>query len=132
MYLLLSLYAWLWLPQAHASSPVVRGALLTLGLTGPLLLTLSFSTRFGLGGDAPWYLLSLVASGYVPWVAVLLGLVWLAVAAQLATLVSGRYAAFPDARAGDPGNRTGALLTRLLGARPNRRGAQEEPEALEG
>ncbi len=131
-YLLPSLYAWLWLPQAHASSPVVRGALLTLGLTGPLLLTLSFSTRFDLGGDAPWYLLSLVASGYVPWVAVLLGLVWLAVAAQLATLVSGRYAAFPDARAGDPGNRTGALLTRLLRARPNRHGAQEEPDALEG
>ena len=59
---------------------------------------LSFATRFDLGGDAPWYLLSLVAVGYVPWMAVLLGLVWLAIAAQLATLVSGRYAAFPDVR----------------------------------
>ena len=74
-----------------------------LGLAGPLILTLSFATRFDLGGDAPWYLLSLVAAGYVPWVAVLLGLVWLAVAAQLATLVSGRYAPFPDVQSRGPG-----------------------------
>ena len=75
---------------------------LPLGLAGPLILTLSFATRFDLGGDAPWYLLSLVAVGYVPWVAVLLGLVWLAIAAQLATLVSGRYAPFPDVRSRGP------------------------------
>ena len=82
VFLLPSLYAWLWLPQAHAPSPAARGALLAVGLAGPLILALSFATRFGLGADAPWYLLSLVAVGYVPWVAVLLGLVWLAVAAS--------------------------------------------------
>ena len=125
IYVLPSLYAWLWLPQAHAANPVVRGALLTVGFAGPLILVLSFATRFDLGWDAPWYLLSLVANGYVPWVAVLLGLVWLAIAAQLAALVSGRYAAFPDVRAGGPRSRVGALLA-------GRHATQDEAEALEG
>ncbi len=40
--------------------------LLTLGLTGPVILTLSFATRFDLGCDAPWYLLSLVAAATSP------------------------------------------------------------------
>ncbi len=132
VYLLPSLYAWLWLPQAHASSPVARGALLTIGLAGPLILTLSFSTRFDLGADAPWYLLSLVAVGYVPWVAVLLGLVWLAVAAQLATLVSGRYTPYPDVAAQGPGSRAGAILARVITPPSRRRAPREERDALEG
>ena len=132
VYLLPSLYAWLWLPQAHASSPAARGALLVVGLAGPLILTLSFSTRFDLGADAPWYLLSLVAVGYVPWVAVLLGLVWLAIAAQLATLVSGRYAPYPDVQARGPGSRVGALLARVITPPSKRRATYEEPDALEG
>ncbi len=131
VYLLPSLYAWLWLPQTHASSPVARGALLTLGLTGPLILILSFSTRFDLGADAPWYLLSLVAVGYVPWIAVLLGVVWLAVAAQLATLVSGRYAPYPDTQARGPG-RAGAILGRVLTPPSRRPAPHDERDALEG
>jgi hypothetical protein len=131
VYLLPSLYAWLWLPQAHAASPAARGALLALGFGGPLILILSFATRFDLGGETPWFLLSLVAVGYVPWVAVLLGVVWLAVAAQLATLVSGRYAPYPDARARGPRNRAGGLLTRVLGLPARRRAPQEELDALE-
>ena len=132
VYLLPSLYTWLWLPQAHASSPVVRFALLALGLAGPLILTLSFATRFELGGDTPWYLLSLVAVGYVPWVAVLLGIVWLAVAAQFATLASDRYAPVSDVRASGPGNRAGTLLARMIGSSSSRRAPQQEPDALEG
>jgi peptidase M28-like protein len=132
VYLLPSLYAWLWLPQAHDSSPAARGALLAIGLAGPLILTLSFSTRFDLGADAPWYLLSLVAAGYVPWIAVLLGVVWLAIAAQLATLVSGRYAPYPDVRAHGPGSRTGALLARVLTPPSRRREPHHEPDAVEG
>jgi hypothetical protein len=94
IFLLPSLYAWLWLPQAHAAHPIVRFALLAVGFTGPLLLTLSFSTRLGLGLETPWYLLSLVAVGYVPWIAVVLGLVWLAIGAQLTALTAGRYAPY--------------------------------------
>ncbi|HUQ22724.1 MAG TPA: M28 family peptidase [Gaiellaceae bacterium] len=132
IYLLPSLYAWLWLPQAHAASPAARGALLVLGLAGPLILALSFSTRYDLGADAPWYLLSLVAVGYVPWTAVVLGLVWLAVASQLATLVSGRYAPYPDVRAQGSGGRTGALLARVITPPSKRSAPREERKTLEG
>ncbi|MGH3072929.1 MAG: M28 family metallopeptidase [Gaiellaceae bacterium] len=105
VYLLPSLYAWLWLPQAHASGPLARAALLILGFAGPALLLLSFSTRFGLGAETPWYLLSLVAVGYTPWLAVVLGLVWLGIAAQLAALAAGRYAPYPTDRRQRPGRR---------------------------
>jgi hypothetical protein len=132
VYLLPSLYAWLWLPQSHASAPVARGALLALGLTGPLILTLSFATRFDLGGDAPWYLLSLVAAGYVPWIAVLLGLAWLAIAAQFATLISGRYAPFSNEQVPRRGGRAGIALTRLVAGKSRRSASDEERDALEG
>jgi hypothetical protein len=89
-----------------------------------VLLLLAFATQLGLGTEAPWYLLSLVANGYVPWIAVALGLVWLAVAAQLATIAFGRYAAYPTARSRRP-----RLLVRF---RPRRRAPVEEAEALEG
>ena len=116
VYLLPSLYAWLWLPQAHAGSPLGRAALLVLGFAGPAILVASFATRFDLGIDTPWYLLSLVAVGYVPWTAVLLGLVWLAVAAQFAALAAGRYAPYTHARRSGP---------------RRRRATEQEREALE-
>jgi hypothetical protein len=124
IYLLPSLYAWLWLPQAHAAHPVARFALLAIGFTGPLILTLSFSTRFDLGLEAPWYLLSLVANGYVPWIAVLLGLVWLAVGAQLTALTAGRYAPYSDTKLGGPHKSFGALFSR--------RATPGDADALEG
>ncbi len=98
VYLLPSLYAWLWLPQAHASGQIARGGLLVLGFSGPLILLLSFSTRLGLGLETPWYLLSLVSVGYVPWIVVALAFAWLAVAAQLTALAVGRYAPYTSAR----------------------------------
>jgi aminopeptidase YwaD len=124
IYLLPSLYAWLWLPQAHAAHPIVRFALLAAGFTGPLILTLSFSTRFDLGLEAPWYLLSLVANGYVPWIAVLLGLVWLAVGAQLTALTAGRYAPYSDTQAGGPRASFRSLFSRQATA--------AEADVLEG
>ncbi len=122
IYLLPSLYAWLWLPQAYEAPPVVRGGLLLLGFTGPLILLLSFGTRFDLGLETPWYLLTLVTVGYVPWLAVGLAVVWCAAAAQLTALTAGRYAAFSNVR--------------VRGPRPPlrlaRREAAEKREALEG
>ncbi len=102
VYLLPSLYAWLWLPQVHADGPLARAGLLALGFAGPLVLLVSLATRLDLGADTPWYLLSLVASGYVPWIAVLLAVGWTAVAAQLATLAAGRYAPYPTGRVRRP------------------------------
>jgi hypothetical protein len=102
IYLLPSLYAWLWLPQAYDAPPVVRGTLLLLGFAGPVILLLSFATRFDLGLETPWYLLTLVTVGYVPWLAVALAVVWCAAAAQLTALTAGRYAAFSNVRAQGP------------------------------
>jgi hypothetical protein len=121
VYLLPSLYAWLWLPQAQASPPLARAALLVLGFAGPVLLLLSFSTRLELGLHTPWYLLSLVSVGYVPWLVVALGCAWLAVAAQLTALAVGRYAPVSSAQ-----RRPGRAL-RLVGGRE----AEGERDALE-
>ncbi len=122
VYLLPSLYAWLWLPQAHASSQLARGSLLVLGFAGPLILLLSFSTRLGLGLETPWYLLSLVSVGYVPWIIVALSFAWLAVAAQLTTLAVGRYAPYSAGRRNRP-----RRPLRLLGGRET----ADERDALE-
>lgn len=122
VYLLPSLYAWLWLPQAYDASPIVRGCLLLLGFAGPLILLLSFETRFQLGLETPWYLLTLVTVGYVPWIALALTVVWCAAAAQLTALTAGRYAAHTTTRARRP-------------RRPLRvggRAAAEKREALDG
>lgn len=119
VYLLPSLYAWLWLPQAHAAPAPVRGGLLALGCAGPAILLLSLSSRLELGADAPWYLVSLVGVGYVPWLATGLAAVWLAAAGQLAALAFGRYGPY-DATRGS-GSR-GAL-------RPASAGAEDALEA---
>jgi len=124
VYLLPSLYAWLWLPAVHAGGRAARTALLVLGLAGPALLVASYASRFDLGLDAPWYLLSLVVNGYVPRVAVALALVWLAVAAQLTALAAGRYAPYPDARRSGPHGPLAILRAR--------RARLRQVDALEG
>ena len=100
IFVLPSLYAWLWLP--HARTAPARLVLLGAGTLGPVLLVLEFARRYALGLDAPWYLLSLVGVGYVPWFAAALALAWLAVAAQLSALAVGRFAPYPDSQARTP------------------------------
>jgi hypothetical protein len=95
--LLPSLHAWLWLPQVQGQRLWLRSAVFAAGLAGPLLLLLSLATGYGLGFDAPWYLLELVAVHYVALPTVVVTLAWLAAAAQLASLAAGRYAPYPTA-----------------------------------
>ncbi len=97
LFILPSLHVWLWLPQLRDRRPGARFALLAAGLIGPFILLGSFMFRFGLGLDAPWYLAELVTIDYVPLIAFVLVLAWLAGAAQLATIAAGRYAPYPSA-----------------------------------
>ena len=91
--------------------------LLAAGFVGPFLLIGSMAWRFGLGLDAPWYLMELTAIGYVPLPAVAIFLAWLAVAGQLIALESYRYAPYPTAaeRRGRGPFRTG--MRRLANSR---------------
>jgi hypothetical protein len=96
VFLLPSLHAWLWLP--HISQGVAaRLAVYAAGFAGPLLLLGSFAVRFELGLDALWYVLALVAVGYVPVTLGLAFLAWGAAAAQVGALAVGRYAPYPAA-----------------------------------
>ena len=95
VFLLPSLHAWLWLPNASERGVAWRGLLFGLGLLGPALLLGSLAFRFDLGFDAPWYAAALVSVGYIPLALVAALLVWTAAAAQVAALAFGRYAPYP-------------------------------------
>jgi hypothetical protein len=96
IFVLPALHAWLWLPQVRSGRGPARAVVLLLGLTGPLLILLSLGVRYGLGFDAPWYFLELVAVGYVQLDPVAIGLAGAACAAQLVAVAAGRYAPYPE------------------------------------
>ena len=114
IFVLPSLHAWLWLPQVRHHRIWVRAAVLAVGVIGPLLLLGSFAWRFGLGADAPWYVMQLVALGYVPLPMLLIALAWLAAAGQLTAVSAGRYAPYPTARERPPRGPIRELIRRLL------------------
>lgn len=91
-----ALHAWLWLPQVRSGRRPLAAILIVAGLVGPLLIVLSLAIRFGLGFDAPWYLLELVSLGYVHVPAVAITLAGAACAAQLVAVTASRYAPYPD------------------------------------
>ncbi|MDQ3876019.1 MAG: M28 family metallopeptidase, partial [Actinomycetota bacterium] len=95
LFVLPSLHAWLWLPHVRHDSVWVRAAVLLAGFGGVALLLASFAVRFGLGLDAPWYVMRLAADGGVAIPLVVAFLAWLAAAGQLAAVSAGRYAPYP-------------------------------------
>jgi peptidase M28-like protein len=130
VFLLPSLHAWLWLPHVHRSPTWTRLAVFAVGFAGPAFLLLSFAGRFALGFDAPWYLLSLVALGYVPPPLPLICLGWLAVAGQLAALAGGRYAPYPSVGQRPPRGPFRAVVhTLLLRAGAHPRAVREREQA---
>ncbi len=132
LFVLPSLHIWLWLPHLRDRRPEARLALLAAGLIGPFILVGSFMFRFGLGLDAPWYMAELVALGYVPPLAFLLVLAWLAGAAQLTAIAGGRYAPYPSAAERPPrGPIRNAVRALVLAIRTRRRVAGEPPKAAE-
>ncbi len=86
-----SLYAWLWLPQAEQRAGWVRDTLYGVGLAGPALAAVAVGTQLGLGLNTPLYLVSLMTLGFIPWTTTFVLLAWAAVAAQFGVLAAGRY-----------------------------------------
>ena len=95
LFFLPPLHAWLWLPTVRHQRWPARLAVFLVGLAGPALILLSLGIRFGLGFDAPWYLLTLVSVRWVhlPPVAIALGAT--ACAAQLVAVAANRYSPYP-------------------------------------
>jgi hypothetical protein len=134
IFLLPSLHVWLWLPQVRGQPLAARLGVLAVGFAGPVLLVGMFATRFGLGWDALWYLASLRAVGYVPFVVIPLLVVWLAASGQLAALAAARYAPYPAAADLPPMGPLRRLVRETARTvRARRHGASAgELEALEG
>ena len=134
VFLLPSLHIWLWLPQVRGAPAPARLGVLALGFAGPALLLGSFAWRFGLGWDAPWYLVELRAVDYVPFVVMPLLVVWLAGTGQLAALATRRYAPYPAAAELPPGGPLRKVVRRTVLALRDRRARTPSglPEALEG
>ena len=132
IFFLPAMHAWLWLPQVQSSKAPTRAVVFLIGLVGPLLIILSLALRFGLGFDAPWYLLELVAVGYVHLPAVVITLCGAACAAQLAVVTAGRYAPYPPAGQRPERGPLRELVRRLvLAQRARRRRAQARRPAVE-
>jgi hypothetical protein len=93
IFVLPSLYTWLWLPLRSRFWP--RVAIYVAGLAGPLVGLLVLANELALDPvDAPLYAAGLATVGYVSPLSVVIGLAWAAVAAQLAALAFGRYAPY--------------------------------------
>lgn len=124
LFVLPALHVWLWLPQIRIARAPVRIALFALGLAGPAIVLVSLAWRFGLGLDAPWYLLELVGIGYIKTSTCAIALAGAAGASQLAMVAAGHYAPYPTARDRGPRGPIRELVRSLvLGVRRRRRTA---------
>jgi hypothetical protein len=93
VFVLPSLYAWLWLPLERRLWR--RLLLFLLGLAGPLLALFVLGHELGVSVlGAALYVVGLVTVGYLPFGSALLFLLWAAAAAQVGTLALGRYAPY--------------------------------------
>jgi hypothetical protein len=133
IFLLPSLHVWVWLPQVRRSPLPVRVIVLIAGFGGPALLLWSFAGRYGLGWDAPWYVVSLFALGYAPLPLFVIALGWAAAAGQLVALAGGRYAPYPSAAERPPrGPLRQTIRTIVLAQRRRRRASEPAARALHG
>jgi len=120
LFLVPSLYAWLWLPQVPGRT-WLQAVLFAVGLAGAAIAVLSIGHRFALGTRTPLYLVELASVGYVPWTTVALCAGWAAVAAQLGALVVGRYGPYSGGAARPPRGPFRKGVRRVAGAIQSRR-----------
>ncbi|MDX6473194.1 MAG: hypothetical protein QOK22_2010 [Gaiellaceae bacterium] len=132
VFVLPSLHAWLWLPQVRSSPLGVRLAVLLLGFAGPAMLVWSFASRYGLGLDAPWYIVWLFSLGYAPLPGFAIALGWAAAAGQLLALAGGRYAPYPSEAERPPRGPIRETIRRLVLAQRRRRAPETGRRALHG
>jgi hypothetical protein len=90
VFVLPSLYAWLWLPLEGRAA--IRIGMFALGLAGPIVGLLLLGHQLDLSPiEAVLYVVGIVTVGYVPLGSALAALVWTAGAAQVGALALGRY-----------------------------------------
>ena len=95
VFVLPSLYAWLWLPLR--TRMWTRAVLFGFGLFGPVAGLVVLSSQLNLGVlDTGLYVLGLATVGYISLGSVLLALAWAAAAGQLGALAFGRYAPYSN------------------------------------
>jgi Peptidase family M28 len=93
VFVLPSLYAWLWLPLEGRTWQ--RAAAFAVGLAGPIAGVLLLARELVTSPlETVRYVVGLATVGYVPVGSVVAALVWLAVAAQVGALAFGRYAPY--------------------------------------
>jgi hypothetical protein len=92
VFVLPSLYTWLWLPQLRRTPGWVTDVLYGAGFVGPVLALVVLAEQLDLGARAPLYALSLMTTGVVPWSATLALTVWAAVAGLVGAVASDAYA----------------------------------------
>jgi len=95
VFVLPSLYAWLWLPVERRFWQ--RVVLFAVGLAGPVAALFILGDELGISiVGAVLYAVGLATVGYVSLGSALLALVWLAAAAQVGAVAFGRYAPYAD------------------------------------
>jgi hypothetical protein len=90
LFVLPSLYAWLWIPlEGRATARIV---LFTLGLAGPVIGLVLLAHAIGVSiVDGALYVVGLTTVGYLSPLSAVLFLVWSASASQVGALAFGRY-----------------------------------------
>ena len=112
VFVLPSLYAWLWLPLEARLA--VRIGLLIAGLAGPVVGLVLLGHELGLSvPDAALYNVGLFTVGYLPLGAAVLGVAWIAAATQIAALAFGRYAPYAGGVERPPAGRVRRPFVRL-------------------
>ena len=93
VFVLPSLYTWLFLPQLRRAPGWVTDVAFGLGLIGPVLALVVLGEQLDLGLRAPLYAAALLTTGVVPWASTLVLAAWAAVASLVGAIAAGRYAA---------------------------------------
>lgn len=117
VFVLPSLYAWIWLPLRGQLWK--RALVFGVGLMGPLLGLLLLARQLDLNPfDTALYVVGLTTVGYLSLGSVLAAVAWAAVAAQLAALTFGRYTPYAQGMEPPPVGVVRRSLRSVLRARP--------------